>query len=36
MEAPGGEVTLRVIDNRGFVLDQSIEFPAGGLLPGFK
>jgi hypothetical protein len=36
MEAPGGEVTLRVIDNRGFVLEQAIEFPAGGLLPGFK
>jgi hypothetical protein len=36
MEAPGGEVTLRVIDNQGFVLEQPIEFPAGGLIPGFK
>ncbi|MGH7831608.1 MAG: hypothetical protein ACREP8_15690, partial [Candidatus Binatia bacterium] len=36
LEAPGGAVTLRVIDNRGFVLEQPIEIPAGGLLPGFK
>ncbi|MFQ5902547.1 MAG: hypothetical protein ACE5JO_02550 [Candidatus Binatia bacterium] len=36
MEDPGGDVTLRVIDNRGFVLEQPVEFPEGGLFPGFK
>lgn len=36
MEAPGGDAILRVIDNRGFVLEEPIDFPAGGLFPGFK
>ncbi|MGH7774742.1 MAG: hypothetical protein ACREQA_21165 [Candidatus Binatia bacterium] len=36
IEGPGGGVTLRVIDNQGFVLEQPIEFPAGGFRPGFK
>ncbi|MFQ5682710.1 MAG: hypothetical protein ACE5HC_05490 [Candidatus Binatia bacterium] len=36
MEPPGDNVTLRVIDERGFVLEQVIEFPTGGLLPGFQ
>jgi len=36
MKGREGQVTLRVIDDRGFVLEKPIEFPEGGLLPGFK
>jgi len=36
MKGREGTVTLRVIDDRRFVLEKPIEFPEGGLLPGFK
>ncbi len=36
IEAPGNKVTIRVIDERGFVLEQPVEIPSGGLLPGLR
>jgi hypothetical protein len=36
IEAPGDQVTIRVIDERGFVLEHSVEIPSGGLLPGLR
>lgn len=36
IEAPGDKVTIRVIDDRGFVLEQPVEFPSGGLFPGLR
>jgi hypothetical protein len=36
LEPPGGEVLVRIIDNRGFVVEELIEFPSSGFLPGLK
>lgn len=36
IEGREGTFTIRVIDNRGFTLEQPIEFTSGGFIPGFK
>ncbi|MFQ5792692.1 MAG: hypothetical protein ACE5JU_11910 [Candidatus Binatia bacterium] len=36
LEAPEGDVTFRVIDSRGFVIERPVEFPARGFLPGLR
>lgn len=36
LEPPGGDVKIRVIDSRGFVLEKPVEFPERGLLPGLR
>jgi hypothetical protein len=36
LEPPGGEVLVRIIDNRGFVVEELIEFPSSGFLPGLR
>ena len=36
LEPPKGDVTVRVIDSRGFVLEKPVEFPARELIPGLR
>lgn len=36
LETPEGDIKIRVIDSRGFVLEKPVEFPARGLLPGLR
>ena len=35
LHPPEGEVKIRVIDSRGFVLEESVEFPDQGFIPKF-
>ncbi|MFQ5851695.1 MAG: hypothetical protein ACE5JU_14065 [Candidatus Binatia bacterium] len=36
LEPPEGDVKIRVIDSRGFVMEKPVELPERGLLPGLR